>query len=164
VRKLTEEQTPQFYEAKTEWGMWTNTGSGGAYFSIKQRKFIKPFVEWGADTTFKYKLLPGKYILLIWSYWSRDDPPHTIQASLVQIQPSKYGGLEQKTLATSRWNITRNFKFSNEILDDFFNFRVRSYHGTPSPKFSKVYPQEQVDQLIQLIESRINFTEGEEVE
>jgi hypothetical protein len=161
---MTEEQTPQFYITEYEWGRWTNTGCGGAYFSIKQRKFIRPFVKWGANTYFKYKLLPGKYILLIWAYWSRDDPPHVIDASLVQIQPSPYGGLEQKTLASSKWNISKDYKFENEILNDFFSFRVTSYHGTPSPNFDKIYSQEQVDQLLELIQKQIVFTEGEEME
>jgi hypothetical protein len=157
-------ETPRFHHAKTIWSFSISTGGGAAYFSIKLRKFIQPFVKRELFTEFRYKLLPGEYILLKWSRWCKEKPPYMICATLVQIQPSQHGRMKQRTISTARWRITGNYKFSNPILADFFSARITKYPGWPSLNFNKVYSEEDVEQLIQLIQSGVNFTEGEETE
>ncbi|MEM4976312.1 MAG: hypothetical protein QXT64_03190 [Desulfurococcaceae archaeon] len=150
------------YKTNTKWFRGTNTGEGAAYFSLTRKKFIKPRAHWGARTEFYYTLFPGRYLYLSWSYWNKQDPPHVIIVSLVEVK-EKDGKLVEENKKAAMWRISRNYAFINPILQDFFAARP-GYHGWPHLSFDKVYSESDVAELLQYIENDYEFTEGEEHE
>ncbi|MGB9614950.1 MAG: hypothetical protein ACPL3B_05580 [Fervidobacterium sp.] len=144
---------------KYSWFRGTNTGSGTALFSIKNKKFIKPpEIYWGANTTFNYTLLPGKYLKLEWEYWSKKEPSHTIVAKVIKIDEKG-----EECIAAAEWRVSKNYVFANPILRDFFDARPE-YHCRPNINFTKVYDEKDVQELLQLTQQGFTFTEGQETE
>ncbi|MEM1522892.1 MAG: hypothetical protein QXU69_07690 [Thermofilaceae archaeon] len=150
-------------EWMTSWFRGTNTGHGEAIFSIKNKKFVKPRAKWKAKTEFTYKLLPGHYLYFSWKYWNRNDPPHEIAVDYVRLEKGENNRPTFKTLGRTTFKITKDYKFTNPILQDFFDGRP-DYHGWPHIPFDKVYEEKDVRELIELALKRYEFVEGEEHE
>lgn len=152
----------QYIELEYEWAELTNTGRGGAIFSLKRRKFIKPYIWGRASVHFKYVLLPGVYIELIWSWWNKRRPPHRIYARLIKLY-FENDKMKKEILGEATFTISPDYEFKNEILRDFFLGRP-SYHTPPRLNFDKVYSEKDTEELVELIKRNYEFIEGLEHE
>ena len=141
------------------WFRGTNTGHYSALFSIRKRKFIKPRIHWGCNGYYEYYVYPGTYVLLEWSYWNKEEPPHTVTASLIKI--SKDGNVE--VLKKAEYAVHDSSELPNEVLRDFLSARP-GYHGSPHLDFTKVYPEEVVKDLLERIEKEEHMVAGVEHE
>ncbi len=124
-------------------------GSGGAYFSITERRFIMPEgIEREEDGVYlKYKLSPGTYIYLSWDYF---EPTYRIVARIVSVEYNlSISQMDERVIERAEWKVTNKHDFANIILYDFFRaVKSRAF----SLNFNKVYPDEDVDNLLGLIE------------
>ncbi|MEM4452446.1 MAG: hypothetical protein QW182_04490 [Thermosphaera sp.] len=152
----------KYIELEYEWAHLNNTGRGGAVFSLKRRKFVRPYI-WGRATTyFRYKLLPGMYVELIWGWWNKMKPSHRIYARLIKLY-FENGRARKEVLREATFIVDADYEFKNEILRDFFMARP-GYHAPPKFNFEKVYEEKEVKELIELIEKNYEFIEGLEHE
>ncbi|MEM1928996.1 MAG: hypothetical protein QXH81_03415 [Thermofilaceae archaeon] len=156
---MNEVKRLELIECELEWFRGTNTGYGAAFFSLLHRKFIKPRIWWGVITRLFYRLHPGTYLMLCWSYWNKNDPPHTITVRLVRLE--KGAKMSCEGVATIR--VYDGFSFANPILLDFFK-AIPCYHGRPVLDFKKIYDEYAVKELIDLAKENFEYVEGEENE
>ncbi|MGC8564707.1 MAG: hypothetical protein ACP5LZ_07485 [Fervidicoccaceae archaeon] len=143
----------EYYEPVEIWsrGALVNQkmGSGVAYFSIIQRRFILPesMRREENEVYLKYKLAPGTYIHIAWDYF---DPTYRIIAKIVKIEYDlSKSGLVERTIARGEWHASDKHEFANVILSDFFKSARAS---TFSLDFDKIYSDEDVDVLLGIIE------------
>lgn len=133
--------TLKFYNTR-----YTNTGETTVLFSIKNKKFIKPFLT-DKGKTYIYKIYQGKYIMLSWKFWAKQNPPHTITLQLIHILSNN----NIKILEETSFIVTKDYVFNNQILNDFFSARPE-YHNAPSIDFNKIYTEEEVKQILDFLQ------------
>ncbi|MGC9115785.1 MAG: hypothetical protein ACP5HH_07300 [Fervidicoccaceae archaeon] len=128
-------------------------GSGGVYFSIIERRFIKPeSIERGEDGVYlKYKLSPGKYIHLLWDYF---EPTYRIIARVVSVEYNlSVNQFDERVIMKAEWRVTDKHDSANIILSDFFRaVKLAVKSRVFSLDFNKVYLDEDVDSLLGVIE------------
>jgi len=146
-------------------GAFTNTVYFAAIYSLKKRKFVKPasIVKICADYTVKYRLLPGRYLLFRYSYWSKRYPPRRIAVAPLLVQGDgstvELGGVE---VGFEKGEFLQRFP---PQLTDFFKARP-AYHGRPAwlSLAERVYTEEENNRLLELLLTKRRFVEGEENE
>ena len=128
-------------------------GSGGVYFSIIERRFIKPeSIEKEEEGIYlKYKLSPGTYIHLSWDYF---EPTYVIIARVVSVEYNlSISQMDERVIMGAKWKATDKHDFANIILSDFFRaVKLAVKSRVFSLDFNKVYLDEDVDSLLGVIE------------
>jgi len=135
------------------------------FFSIKKRKFIKPMRGTGDRVIGKYiyELFPGQYILIGYDSRSKEEPPRTIIAQLVNIDNDcnvHYGDSAIIRFENFEWIGKQDLP---AMLKDIVNW-APGYHSAPSIDFNKVYDGNDTQRLLEMIRQKVRITEGEEHE
>jgi len=143
----------------------TNTKYVYVYFSLKRNKFIKPMRRIGDRVVgkYEYSLYPGSYVLIGYDSRSKEEPPRTVIAQLVTIDDNcnvHYGDSAIIRFEHFEWLEKQDLPTP---LKDIVNW-APSYHSPPNINFGKVYSEEDVNKLLEMIRQRIRVTEGEEHE
>jgi hypothetical protein len=140
------------------------------FFSLKNRKFIKPIKRIGDSVSgyFMYNLLPGSYVVMSYDYWTKRYPSviFTISTiSLVQItsndtQRKEYVQEVKKKVeliynngTTQRQEILKDFEKLIVLTNDFVK-AVPTYH-VPAGVFDlakKIYDDETVTELLRFVD------------
>ena len=136
-----------------------------AYFSLKRFKFIKPAQRSGDRVVgkYEYSLYPGQYVLIGYDSRSKEEPPRTVIAQLITIDnecKEHYGDATIIRFEHFEWFNAQDLPTP---LKDIVNW-APSYHSPPNINFEKVYSEEDVKKLLEMIRQRIRVTEGEEHE
>ena len=134
-------------------------------FSLKRKKYIKPTQRSGDRVVgrYVYELYPGQYVLIGYDSRSSLEPPRTITAQLVTIDENcnvYYGNSAIIRFEHFEWIEKQDLP---QMLKDIVNW-APGYHSMPSVDFNKVYGEEDVNKLLEMIRQRIRATEGEEHE
>jgi len=146
-------------------GAFSNTAFFAAVYSLKRRKFVKPasIVKVCADYKVQYRLLPGRYLIFRYSYWSKRHPPRRITVAHFIVEGGKsakeLGGVQ---IEFEKGEFLRGFP---PQVVDFFEARP-GYHGRPAwlSLSEKVYTEEEHARLLELVAKGARFIEGEENE
>jgi hypothetical protein len=112
-------------------------------FSLKQRKFIKPFkVE---KYFLIYKVLPGTYIKIYCKHHKSEEVMNWI-ITVFKIYRNEKGETEEKTLKEVKWiTPTERSKISVPILRDI----VRpAFHGHSGVLYDTIYSEQDVEELL----------------
>ena len=131
-------------------------------FSLKKRKFVKPTSREGdrVEGVYRYTLLPGRYVVIGCKYWSKEDPPFTIYAYLLEITNScrtAYGKSLEIRFNSDTWLASQQIP---QMLRDIYAW-LPGYHSLPNPDFNKVYTEDDVNALLRMIENETKLVEGE---
>jgi len=131
-------------------------------FSLKRRKFVKPVGREGdrVQGTYKYALLPGKYVVIGCRYWSKEDPSFTIYAYLLEITnrcETRYGKSLEIRFSSDTWLASQQIP---QMLRDIYTW-LPGYHSLPNPDFNKTYNEEDVNMILKMIEHETKLIEGE---
>jgi len=135
------------------------------FFSLKKRKFIKPSQRIGdrVSGNYTYRLYPGIYVLIGYRKASNEQPPRSITAQLINIDNNcnvNYGKAVVITFENFEWLDKQDIP---QMLKDIANW-APNYHSLPSPDFDKIYSEEDVQKLLDMIEKELTISEGEEHE
>ena len=131
----------------------TNSGFTSTYqmhllFSLVKRKFIKPVRA--LDLSFYYRVLEGRYLFFACSgRWSE---PMRIKAAVVTVQPSAW---ESGKIKEEKWchiyaDKEHIDRVPNELVRDVVMARP-GYHRYPRIDFDKIYSEETVKEVLDLI-------------
>ncbi len=112
-------------------------------FSIKKRKFIKPY--WKKHQQLEYHVFPGSYIL-IKSRGYLHDEPMTWTVSVIYVKPKTNNTDKYDVLSSVTWQTPWDQKqITVPILKDI---DTPGYHGYPKMDYNKVYSQAEIDELL----------------
>jgi len=145
-------------------GAFSNTAFFAAVYSLKKRKFVKPasIVKVVADFTVYYRLLPGRYLLFTYSYWSKRHPPRQITVAPFIVKDAGTQELKGVQIEFEKGEYLKTFP---PQIADFFQARP-GYHGRPAwlSLSEKVYTEEEHARLLELVAKGARFIEEEENE
>ncbi len=123
----------------------TSTFTIERLFSVKQRKFLKPYrVEvYGLE----YHILPGRYILIYSHVHKRKDEVMKWSIKLLKIYKAEDGSIKEEVEKESEW-ITpiSESERTVAVLKDIEN---PGFHGHSKVNYDKVYSDEEVQQLLE---------------
>jgi len=133
------------------------------YFSVKKNKFIIPVRRYGDRVSgwFEYHLLPGRYIVFNFSYWSKGTPSTLLTVELVELK--KNGEMEvfkSTKIEGSREEVKEAVKtLGISILEDFLR-AVPGYHEVPGIRelSNKVYSDCELFNLFSFVSTYNNET------
>jgi len=154
----------KLHEVKGYYQGTTNITHLSLVYSLKNRKFIKGYVDGSsAHGCIHYRLFPGRYIWIGYDYWSKADPPSKIEVTLFSIEEDGKKK-DLKSVYIQFYNYEFLTQFPPQIMD-VFHARP-GYHRKPSlhTLFSKQYSEQDHERLINLLNSSKNYKEGEEHE
>ncbi len=114
-------------------------------FSLRKRKFIKPFRD--PKGAFEYRILPGTYVLITSSVHKRNDEVMEWYVSVVKIYKNQEGKTEVQTIKQVKW-VTPIYREDRSIpiLRDIQN---PPFHGHSSVSYDTVYTEEEVNKLLE---------------
>jgi hypothetical protein len=143
----------------------TNVKKLELLFSIKRGKFIRPVKREGdrVEGSYKYALLPGKYVVIGCKYWSKEEPPYTLYAQLLTINNNcevGYGKSAVIMFEHGDWLMSQALP---QPLKDIYTW-LPGYHSLPPVDFNKTYSEGDVEQLLKIVEGGARLVEGEEHE
>jgi uncharacterized protein (UPF0297 family) len=135
------------------------------FFSIKNKKFIKPITRKGnvVEGYFEYKLLNGRYVTFRYDYWTKREPTTILEIAIVELTDlEKTYHLDKlksvKIKCDKKSEILeilkeKGYEVIQEIVSDFFGV-IPGYHtGTDLKELAKkVYNEEAVRKLLEFIE------------
>jgi len=161
---MKENSSSSLIEVKGGYQGTTNVRRLSLLYSLKNRKFIKGYVD-GTSThgDIIYRVYPGRYLKISYNYWNKDDPPKRLEIELIQVKED--GSV--KILKETR------IEFYDESFLDRFPSQLRDlyerrphYHAKPylQPLFEKVYSEEENSMLLSLLDKANVIREGEEHE
>jgi len=135
------------------------------FFSVKKNKFIRPMRRIGDRVAGKYiyELYPGSYLLLGYDSRSREEPPSVLIAQLVTIDNEcnvHYGESAIIRFEHIEWIEKQDLP---AMLKDIVHW-APGYHSPPKIDFNKVYSEDDVQKLLEMIRQKVRITEGEEHE
>jgi uncharacterized protein (UPF0297 family) len=139
------------------------------FFSIKNKKFIRPMTRKGnrVDGYHEYKLHEGTYVTFNFDYWSKREPSIIFSIKLIKmIAGEKSYHLDELKNVEIKCNkrseilevLKENgFEVLQEIVSDFLSY-VPGYHtGTDIKELAqKVYDEEVVKKLLEFLEKHNN--------
>ena len=143
----------------------TNVKYVYVFFSIKRNKFIRPMRRTGDRVIgkYEYSLYPGNYLLIGYDSRSKEEPPRTVIAQLVTIDDNcnvHYGDSAIIRFEKIEWFNAQDLP---QILKDIVNW-APGYHSPPNINFGKVYNEDDVKKLLEMVTKKVRVTEGEEHE
>jgi len=156
-----------FYGDAEFYGL-TNTSRFEALYSLKNRKFIKGYIEKpSVRGRITYRLYPGRYIRFVYDRWNKRDPPYRIHVATIAIvceqEKAKMTENEGGYFVVEFYHKEFLNQFPPQIID-FYEARPM-YHGAPSRQlFEKIYSEEEHRSLLQLLAKKMAVMEGEENE
>jgi len=136
------------------------------FFSIKNKKFIKPIATKGNSVSghYIYKLLPGNYIMFNYNYWTKRDPSVILEITLVRLDPQDPEGktynIETKKNVVLRYDrkeerleILKDYPKVLGVTEDFVK-AVPGYHTGAGVRnlSTKFYDEETVKELLEFID------------
>jgi len=127
---------------------YTNMYEVTLLFSIRKRKFVKPVLM--KHLKVFYKILPGRYIMFE-SSGRRYINDYTIDIYLVEITKDETEIIKHVELHVARENNDFSVVNNNPIIIDFVNAIPPAYHSYPPVDFNKVYTEEDVNYLLNLL-------------
>ena len=130
---------------------YTNIYEVTLLFSIRKRKFVKPVML--KHLKVFYKILAGKYIMFN-SLGRRYINDYTIDIYLVEITKDETKIIKGIEIHASKENDDFSVVNNNPIIVDFISAIPPRYHGYPSIDFDKVYSEEDVNYLLNLLNSK----------
>jgi len=140
----------------------TNTRHLSLVYSVKNRKFVKGFLD-GSSTHgyIRYRLFPGKYIKIYYDYWNKADPPNKVEVSLISIEED---GKEKelKSVCVHFYNCEFLKRFPPQLMDLYE--KRPGYHRKPAVHllFTKQYTEEENENLLKIFDGPKIYREGEE--
>jgi len=150
---LEQEPIELKYEATSK----TNIYHVEMLFSIRKRRFIKPILM--KHLKLWYSILPGTYIKIESSGYKRA-AEYRIILKLIKLEKDDKWGFREDLINAAAVFVSSNSNendFSkvddNEIIKDIVNVIPPPYHGYPAIDFNKVYSEEDVNYLLNLINS-----------
>ena len=151
----TELQEP--IELKYEATSKTNIYHVELLFSIKKRKFVKPILM--KHLKLWYKVLPGTYIKIS-SEGRRRATEYNIVLKLIKLERDDKWGVREDLINSAAIFVSSDIDkndFSkvnnNELIRDIVNVIPPPYHGYPAIDFNKIYKEEDVRYILDLINS-----------
>ena len=139
------------YEATSK----TNIYHVEVLFSIKKRKFVKPVLM--KHLKLWYKVLQGTYIKIM-SEGRRRAAEYRIVISLVKLEKDERWGVREDMINAAAVFVSSDKDkndFSkvnnNELIRDIVNVIPPPYHGYPAIDFNKIYKEEDVQYILDLI-------------
>ncbi|EWG06446.1 MAG: hypothetical protein ASUL_09564 [Candidatus Aramenus sulfurataquae] len=122
----------------------TSTFTIERLFSLKRRKFIKPYSS--TKYLLQYKVLPGVYLIIYSHTHKRNDEVMEWEIMKVRIYRNEKGEVVKEVLQTAKW-ITPipQSERTVPILKDIGN---PYFHGHLEVDYDKVYNEEEIAQLL----------------
>jgi hypothetical protein len=158
---MSEQKMSEQLEWRGSYQGTSNITALRALYSIKNRKFIKGYLDGHRGKgEIIYRLYPGTYIYLFYFGWNKSDPPHELKAELLRLEKQGEQVLAKVVIKFYKPEFLKNFP---PQLLDFYNAKP-SYHGYPAINFNKVYSEEENKALLDFVNQNKEFLEGAEYE
>ena len=146
----------------------TNIRRLAAYYSIKNRKFIRGYLGGSrVSGSILYRLYEGVYVKFDGEYWTKNDPPNEVQICIVRIScPGEEVSSEIEACAVVKYRSSSWLRQNPEIPPQLIDFdaALPGYHRYPAINFDKIYTEEDHKRLIEFIKAGKYIVEGEENE
>lgn len=135
------------------------------YFSIKNRKFIRPVNRRGNSVSgyYTYNLLSGTYITFNFDYWTKANPYITFEIDIIKLVSTE-NSYKIDTLKSVKIRCDKKVEIVEiikslgitkfiEIIEDFISI-LPTYHIGPDIKklSSKIYDEETVNELLNFVD------------
>ncbi len=137
------QSTPDILGIVFDASAYSHTYNFSLLFSLKKRKFIKPW--WQKKLQIEYHIYPGNYILIHSNGYLHDEPMKW-SVAIVNIQPRIRGLAEYTVISSVSWQTPwRQEERTVAILKDIDS---PGYHGYPRVDYNKIYSEQEVSELL----------------